>query len=69
MSGLKPLSDKVAACIANQDGSWQARKEMLDAIEELRISAMGPSEYITRLRYQVGLSRLASASSRALGNR
>lgn len=62
MSDLKSLSDKVAATIANQDGSWQARKEMLDAIEELHVTAMGPSEYITRLRYQVGLSSMAKSS-------
>jgi heme oxygenase len=52
MADLKALSDSVAAIIAKQDGSWQLKHEMLDAIEELRVTAMGPSEYITRLRYR-----------------
>ena len=56
MVDLKALNEKVTASVAKQDGSWQAKKEMLDAIEELRIAAMGPGEYITGIRYQVGLS-------------
>ena len=61
MAELKALNDQVTASIARQDGTWQARAEMLDAIEELRVAALGPSEYITRLRYQVGLTPLLGA--------
>ena len=42
---------------------------MLDAIEELRIMAMGPGEYITRLRYQVGLKSLMANSNFDLDGR
>lgn len=62
MAELERLNAKVAASIANQDGSWETRKEMLDAIEELRIAAMGPGEYITSIRYQVGLKSSVASS-------
>lgn len=62
MADLKELNEKIAASIAKQDGSWQTRKEMLDAIEELRITAMGPGEYITNIRYQVGLNSSVASS-------
>jgi hypothetical protein len=55
MDDLKALNDNVATLISKQDGSWLARREMLDAVEQLRIAAMGPADYISSLRYQVGL--------------
>ena len=61
MTDLKALNDKVTALIARQDGSWQIRAEMLDAIDELGIAAMGPSEYVTRLRYQVCFTSYCTA--------
>ena len=55
MTDLKALGEKVHIAITERDGSWQSQKALLDSIEELRIAAMGPAEYTTRLRYQVNI--------------
>lgn len=58
MADLKSLSDQVAAAVNghSQAGTEESRQELLKSIEQLRIAALGPAEYITRLRYQVRLA-------------
>lgn len=53
MPDLKELGEELSALITAQDGSWQLKKELSDSIEKLRIAAMGPAQYTSRLRYQV----------------
>ncbi|KPI40484.1 Demethylsterigmatocystin 6-O-methyltransferase [Cyphellophora attinorum] len=52
MADLTILNDKVSVAVAEHDGSWQKRQQMLNAIEELRIAALGPADYVAGLRYQ-----------------
>jgi hypothetical protein len=56
MTDLAKLNESVAAAIAAHDGSWRKQKALLASIERLRVAAMGPAEYTSRLRYQVGYS-------------
>lgn len=53
MAELRVLHRQVGDMLESQNGSWQQRQALLTSIEELRVAAMGPTEYITRLRYQV----------------
>jgi hypothetical protein len=57
MADLKSLAGRVTEAVnAYGDSSDSpSRQSLLESIEKLRIAALGPAEYTTKLRYQVCL--------------